>query len=131
MLNDTRILETERIGNVLVVSPLTDLGELEYARIKAEASGVLRLFELTQVNNVVLDLARADYSGSSAIGFFLELWKKVQSRGGSMALCHVSRHEHEILRACHLETLWPICESRDAALAAIRGEGKPITECDS
>lgn len=128
MPTGTRILETERVGNTLVVSPLTDLAELQYARIEAEASSVLHLFELTQIRNVVLDLQRADYFGSSAIGFYLQLWKEAQRRGGRMALCHVSPQERIILRACNLETMWPICESRESALAAVRGDSSTILD---
>lgn len=124
MVTKTHILQTHRLGNTLVVSPLTDLAELDYARIEAEASDVLRLFELTQLRNVVLDLQHADYSGSLAITFFLKLWKEVKRRGGKMALCHVSPHEREILRLCNLDRLWPVFKSRNAALAAVTDQSR-------
>jgi anti-anti-sigma factor len=118
----TRILDTERIGNTLVVLPLVNLAEIDYPRIEREAAGVLRLFELTQIKNVVLDLRHADFTGSTAIGFFVKLWKHAQHRGGGLAICHASPHERQILKVCHLDKVWPICDSRKAALAAARGE---------
>ncbi len=122
MTTTRRLLETSRNGTTLVVSPLTDLAELDYSQIDDEAANVLRLFELTRIDSVVINLEHVDYSGSSAISFFLKLWQEVNRRGGRMAVCHVSPHELEILKACNLDRLWRRCESVDEALAAVSGD---------
>jgi anti-anti-sigma factor len=68
---------------------------------------------------VVLDFRKTDYYGSTALGFFVKLWKRVRDRDGRMAFCGVSDHEREILRVTHLDGMWPICSSREEAVQAV------------
>ncbi len=37
-----------------------------------------------------------------------------------MAFCNVSSHEQEVLRLTRLDTLWPICSTREQALDRLR-----------
>jgi hypothetical protein len=37
-----------------------------------------------------------------------------------MAICNVSEHEREILDVTRLSKLWPLCASREEALAVVR-----------
>jgi anti-anti-sigma factor len=110
----------ERDGETLIVTPVTDLRELNYPQIEAGAREVLDLLDGPSVKNVVLDFHKTDYYGSTALGFFLKVWTRVRSRDGKMAFCHVSGHEREILRITKLDGLWPICSSREEALGAVK-----------
>ncbi len=114
------IFQIKRQGDTLIVVPVVDLSELDYQRINAGARAILAALDGTNIKNVVLDLSRTDYYGSTALGFFLNLWKKVRSWKGRMAFCNVSEYEREILRVTELDNLWPICSSRSEALAAVR-----------
>ena len=115
------VFEFERMGQTLIVTPLTDLRELDFREIEAGASELLRLLGNDTIKNVVVDFHKTDYYGSTALGFFVKLWKRVRERGGRMAFCGVSDHEREILRITRLDGLWPICPSREEALQAVRG----------
>jgi anti-anti-sigma factor len=107
------------LDDTIIVIPTTDLRELDYQRIEAGASNVLDLLSRAPLKNVVLDFHRTDYYGSTALGFFMKLWKRVRARGGRMAFCNVSKHEKDILQATSLDHLWPICSSRTEALAMV------------
>jgi anti-anti-sigma factor len=113
--------EVEREGQTLVVTALKDLRELDYQQIEAGATGILNLLGNGAVKNVVLDLHRTDYYGSTALGFFVKLWKRVRDRNGRLAFCGVSEHEREILKVTYLDGLWPICSSREDALQTVQG----------
>lgn len=113
------IFEIEREGTTIVVTPLADLRELDYQQIEEGAKEVLGLLDGASASNVILDLRRTDYYGSTALGFFLKLWKRVRTRNGHMAFCNVSAHEKEILQITRLDHLWPICSSRKEALHAV------------
>jgi anti-anti-sigma factor len=115
------IFEVEQEGDTIVAVPAVDLRELDYQRIEAGARAILELLNGTGVTNVVLDFRKTDYYGSTALGFFLKLWKRVRDRKGRMAFCNVSDHEKEILQVTSLDRLWPVCPSRNEALAAVRG----------
>jgi anti-anti-sigma factor len=113
-------LEIERDGETLIVTPVTDLRELDYEQIEQEAAEVLNLLASGAIRNVILDFRRTDYYGSTALGFVLKLWKRVRSRNGRMAFCNVSDHEREILQVTALDGLWPVCSTREEARKAIR-----------
>jgi anti-anti-sigma factor len=112
-------IKIEHRGETVILTPATSLGELQYAGMEPEAAAVLDLLKGEKAARVVIDLRNADYFGSSALGFFLRIWKRVCGVGGRMAMCHVSAHAREILQLTGLDQLWPVCRSRRQALAAV------------
>jgi stage II sporulation protein AA (anti-sigma F factor antagonist) len=114
------MFEVERDGDTLIVVPAVDLGEVEYQRIEAGAAGILASLNDPGIKNLVMDFYKTDYYGSTALGFFVKLWKRVSRRGGRMAFCNVSKHEREILRVTKLDHSWPIHSSRAEALQAVK-----------
>jgi anti-anti-sigma factor len=114
------IFEIEQQDDTIIVVPAVNLRELECQRIEEGARTILDRLNGTGVKNVVLDFSRTDYDGSTALGFFVKLWKRGRGQNGRMAFCNVSAHEKEILQVTKLDHLWPICSSRIEALAAVR-----------
>jgi anti-anti-sigma factor len=121
MTSTGRIFDIEQKDDTLIVVPAVDLRELDYQRIEEGASRILDLLNGTGIKNVVIDFHKTDYYGSTALGFFVRIWKRVRRRKGRMAFCNVSDHEKEILQITNLDHSWPICSSRGEALKAIRG----------
>jgi anti-anti-sigma factor len=110
------VFDVEVSGETLIVTPQKNLSELAIGNIDSSGKAILDRFVKEQLKNVIVDLHKTDYYGSSALGFFLKLWKKVRQQGGHMALCNISEHEKEILRVMKMHHLWPICASRQDAL---------------
>ncbi len=119
-MTDPTLFDVERDGDVLILIPRADLRETDYQDIESGGRSLLDLVSAPEVKGVVLDFHRTDYYGSTALGFFLRLWKRVGGRGGRMAFCNLSANESEILAVTRLDTLWPAYPSRDEALRAIR-----------
>jgi anti-anti-sigma factor len=117
------ILDVERQGDTLVLVPAQDLRELECDRVEGAAGDVLGLLQDPSIRNIVIDFHRTDYFGSTALSFFLMVWKTIRQRQGTLALCNVSAHENEILDVAGLH-FWPICASRAEALAAVQAGGR-------
>jgi anti-anti-sigma factor len=115
------LFDIKRDGDVLVIIPTADLRESAYESLEAGAKVIFEGLAAPGVKGVVLDFHRTDYYGSTALGLFLRVWKRVRSRGLRMAFCNVSEHEKEILAVTRLDTLWPICRTRPEALQAVRG----------
>src|SRR5262249_42591467 len=113
--------EVEREGDTLIVTPWGDLRELDHREVEAGARDVFRLLRQGAAWNVVLDFRHTDYFGSTALAFFIELYRQVQIRGGDLAFCNVSAHEREILAVTNLVGLWYLCATREDALRAVRG----------
>jgi anti-anti-sigma factor len=112
-------IEIEQQGETFILTPTADLGELENERINSAMKDVLDLLSKSTVKNVVLDFHKTTYYGSTALGFFVRLWKTVSARKGRMAFCNASEHEKEILRITRLDSLWEICPTKEAAIQAI------------
>ena len=118
--NASMIFDIEQQDATLIVIPLVDLRELDFYRIEAGAKEIMERLNGKGIKDVVLDFHKTDYYGSTALGFFLKLWKRVRMLKGRMAFCNVSEHEKEILQITKLDHLWPICSSRSEALDAVR-----------
>jgi anti-anti-sigma factor len=119
-MTNRSLFDVERDGAVLILIPRSDLRESEFQDLELGGRGVLDLVSAPEVKGVVLDFHRTDYYGSTALGFFLRLWKRVGSRGGRMAFCNLSPNESEILAVTRLDTLWPAFPSREEAVKAVR-----------
>lgn len=115
-----KTFETERVGDVLVVKAMGELGELHFQEIEAEAGEVLAQVKESDIMGVVVDLGFADYFGSSALGFFARLWQRMRARNGHMALCNVSPHGHELFHLTGLDSLWQCYPSLEEALQAVQ-----------
>jgi anti-anti-sigma factor len=121
MNRSTEPFDIEREGETLIVTPVSNLGELEFQLIETGAGPVLDQLAASSARNLVLDFRRTDYFGTTALGFFVKLWKKIRGLGGHMSMCNLSEHEKEILHLTRLDTLWAICDSRREAVQAVRG----------
>jgi anti-sigma B factor antagonist len=114
------MFEIERCGETIIVVPTVDLREFDFQRIEDGAGQILHLLNGTGVKNIVLDFSKTDYYGSTALGFFVKLWKKVRQQNGRMSFCNISEHETEILRITHLDHLWPVFSERHDAVEAVK-----------
>ncbi len=119
MKTSAGLFEIERAEGTLILTPQTDLHELDYQQIEADAAEVLTLLNQPPVQNVLIDFHRTDSYGTTALGFFVRVWKRVKSMNGNMAFCNISDHEMEILKVTKLDKVWPICTSREEALRVL------------
>jgi anti-anti-sigma factor len=115
------MIEMERQGDTLILSPYRDLRELEFEEIEAELREVIHgVRDNLELKHVVVDFGNTDLFGSTALGLFLRLWRTVRSRDGRMVFCNVSPHEKEILAVTRLGDIWAVYPSREEAVAAIK-----------
>ncbi len=109
----------EVVKDTIVVTPVRNLGELDYERFCADVNGVIKLLEQKRACNVVIDFCRTHLFGSDAVYLFLRLRRQVQANRGRMAFCNLSANAREILSVMSLERLWPTCDSRAEAMRMV------------
>ncbi len=114
----TELFLTERDADTLILTPTVNLSELEYAESMTQR--VIDLLGDVSIKNLLLDFHKTDYFGSTALGFFIRLWKLIQERNGRMLFCNLSAHQKEILLVTRLDAYWTLHATRAEALAAIR-----------
>src|SRR5262249_49508566 len=88
----TELFEIGQEGGALVLTPTENLRELDYPEIDAAAEAVFDRVRDARVEGVVVDWSRADYCGSTALGFLAKLWLRLRRRDGRLAFCNVSDH---------------------------------------
>ena len=121
-MTTTKLFDIECQGDTVIVIPTMDLGEFDYEELAADAEEVFSLLEKSDdKNNVVIDFRNTDYFGSTSLGVFLSVWKRVRQREGRMAFCNLSEHEKEILTVTKLDNLWSICATREEAMKTVSG----------
>jgi hypothetical protein len=81
------LFEIDREGSTIIVTPVTDLRELNYRQIEDATDALLAFLDDPMIHNVVVDFARTDYFGSTALGCFLRVGAQVPAatprpRGG-------------------------------------------------
>lgn len=115
----TTTLPVEQVGATLIIRPSHNLSELAFEQIEVDADHALKLLDEAHATNVVIDFESTDYFGSTALSFFIKLWKHVREANGRMAFCNLSEHECEILAVAKLDATWAICDTLDAALKSV------------
>ena len=111
--------DVEEQNETMILTPAADMGELDHERLDMAMKHVLDRLNQSSVKCIVLDFHKTDYFGSTALGFFVRIWKTTCTRKGRMAFCNLSDHEKEILKVMKLDQLWDICGSREEALQTV------------
>ena len=112
--------EIVRDGDSLIVIPTIDLRETVFERLCDETTNILAAFDGTTTRHLIMDFHRTQEFGSTAIGYFVTLWKRIRERNGRMAFCNLTPYEKEILHVTRLDQLWPLCATREDALKVVR-----------
>ncbi len=113
----TAMFEIEREGATIIVIPAVNLRELD--DVASNAREAIDALSDLSIKNLVMDFHKTDYFGSTALALFIRFWKILADRSGHMAFCNLSDLQREVLSVTRLDTLWPICESREQAMKAV------------
>ena len=116
------LIEVERQGEALVLTPDGEIRERDYWLVEEEQRELLlRLAEDSSIRHVVVDFGKTDCFGSTVLNLLVRLWRVVRERGGRVALCNVSAHEKEIFNVTRLDEYWLAYASREQAVEAVEG----------
>lgn len=69
-----------------------------------------------QGKTIILDMARAEYFDSSALGALVAFMKEVKAGGGNLILCNISRNIRTLLKLSRLDSIFTIAENLEQAL---------------
>src|ERR1022692_4806100 len=82
--------DVEEQNETMILTPAADMGELDHERLDMAMKHVLDRLNQSSVKCIVLDFHKTDYFGSTALGFFVRIWKTTCTRKGRMAFCNLS-----------------------------------------
>ena len=122
MVSAIRNWRVEFDGDVMVLIPLTDLGEAFCQHFEEDAVGVLDDYLDSGARHMIVDLHATQHFSSAALNFLLKIHRGLQLRDGRLALCRASESQIEALHITRFSDMWPICGSRAGAIRAVRSE---------
>lgn len=119
MVENLEIFGVEQAAPNLVVIPQGSTMQFQYSNVQVESNKVLRLFDAPEVKNVIIDLSEVNYLDSIIIGAIIRLLQRAKQTGGHAVFCNACENMQNILKCIKVGTLWPLYDSREAALAAL------------
>jgi anti-anti-sigma factor len=118
-----RFFTCEQIDDVLVITPLTDIGGVDQDAVQANVAQLIATLTAVEIQHAVFDFQSVTYFGSEMLETMLTVWREVRGRGGRLAVCNLSDAERELLATVRFDSLWPIAATRNEAMSAVRGRG--------
>jgi anti-sigma B factor antagonist len=70
---------------------------------------------------VAIDLAGVEFFSSSFIEQLFRLWNRLNKKQGRFVLCCLHPYCREVLKITNLQSLWKLCDTREAAIAELLG----------
>jgi len=116
-MSESKFVRAEKQGNVLVITPLFTYATFAEPEVATELTEVQDQVDSPGTEQVIIDLGEIPYFGSTVLEWMAQLWKRVKSKGGRLAVVRPSEIGREVLAAARLEKLWGIFETRDQAFS--------------
>lgn len=108
-----------RKNSTAIIALSGHVGSSNCHEFQAECGHLQERLECRQVRNVVVDCSASAGLGCAALGLLLRLWKTTRRCHGQFSMCSLSRENLDLLRVVKLDGLWPIYDSRAAAIDAV------------
>ncbi|MEZ6058166.1 MAG: STAS domain-containing protein [Planctomycetaceae bacterium] len=106
--------------DVLIVSPKGSVESLDTESVEKAATKIRTPLRDKEPPYVVIDLSGLNYFGSLFLSLLLRCHKQVKMDGGGLAICGANNASRDLLSLTALDTLWPVCNTREEAIKAIR-----------
>lgn len=106
-------------GSALVIEVLRPVGSLAEQQVMHELEQIIARTADRQTCKIVVDFHQTSYFGSSMLEALRIIWTRIEDREGQMVLCNLSPVGMEIVQIAKFDHLWPICATRQEALAKL------------
>ena len=114
-------------GDVVVLSNFSRLmNDPRYVDAGADIQDVLE----QGYQNFVLDLGNVRETGSSFLGLLMTITRRIQRRGGDVALAHLSREVEHLLDTMQMEDFWDVFPNVKDAIESFRQQPDRPSEPD-
>lgn len=114
-----KVFKFETDEQTFVLVPQGNASSFRYKDIHVESNAVLRLLNSPDINKLIIDLSAVSNVSSVIIGAIIRMAQSVSQRGGKVALCSASENIDEVIRTMNLTKLWPLCKTREEAMAVL------------
>lgn len=118
-MTEQPLVQVSRDGDITIVTFPAHLKHLDEQVIADVSRGLVAAAENSPAGRMILDLSTVEFFGSSFIEALFRAWNRLNNgRKGRLVLCGVQDYCREVLEVTHLDRLWPIVPTRQAAIDA-------------
>lgn len=118
-MNQSDTFQVETLGDVTVITLGTSYETIDGPLVKETENKLLAVVGDPGCRALVLDMTDTRFFGSSFIESLIRVWNTIKSReGSSLSLCGLQPYCEEVLTVTHLNQIWGLFPSREAALSA-------------
>lgn len=110
------------VDDVFVISLRCEVGSFATDLMGQDLHEIDNLLRDVELPRVIVDFRDRAYFGSALLESLLHVWSRVRKGQGRMALFNVSPVGRELLGLARFRDLWPICGTREEAIAAVHAE---------
>lgn len=122
-MDSNGMLTEIRDGDVTIIVFGSDLKQLDEVNIADVGRKLVEMTEKLPHPRLVLDMKTTEFFGSSFIEALFRVWKKLNiSPGAKFGIANLQPYCREVLEVTHLDKLWNLFDSRDAAVASCKAE---------
>ena len=108
-----------RRGNVTVVVFGEGMKHLDETNVQDVGQKLLQLTDTLPHPLLVLDMQATEFFGSSFIESLFRVWKKLNTNpAAKFGIAGLQPYCREVLEVTHLDKLWPLFDTREAACEA-------------
>lgn len=118
-MSETRFFSIEEFEGGAFVTPLETVRSFSDEEVRGEWDDVLVILDDSSSHKIAVDLGRLSFFGSAMLEWIVLLGRHVRSKGGDMVLCNPEAATLDVLKIARFDTLYPIVETRDEALAKL------------
>ena len=108
---DIQVEDLKRVELVRVSGRIDSSNAAEFDRVLKEVG--------SRKHNVVLELSGVEYISSAGLQTILANAKKLENLNGEILLVHLSGAVKEVFEISGFDTIFPIFDDREAALASL------------
>jgi anti-anti-sigma factor len=119
-MNSSKVFRTSAIGDILVVELAGVVSSLADDSITRELDAVRERLRQGAFHAIIVDLGQVAYFGSSMLEAIRAMWNDLAPKSGRLVLCNASEIAREILQIAKFDQIWPLVETREAAVQALQ-----------
>jgi anti-anti-sigma factor len=119
-MNSSKVFRISSVENILIVELAGVVSSLADDSITRELDAVRERLRQGNFQSVVVDLGQVAYFGSSMLEAIRAVWNDLIPKKGRLVLCNASEIGREILQIAKFDHLWPLVDTREAAIRSLK-----------
>lgn len=105
-------IETQSVGNILVVTPLNRRLD---AAVSSQFKEEIQTMIAQGAHHILLDFSQVDFIDSSCLGALVSLLKTLQDKG-ELALCSLNSNIHSMFKLTRMDKIFIIGADKNTTL---------------